>query len=212
MKKISKLTRKGKILLRTAVAALIIVSISAGFTGAFLIKKSGILINNITPGSAQINITEPGVNPESVPWGADTKPVYVSVPADAVAGVVRVSLVPVLKDASGNVVSGTLGTFTEPVANEMILGDLTLHFSDTWSGNWFFKDGMFYYNKILNPGETSAQLLSGVTLTYDTPEKRTQYKDVKVEIEVMSDIIQTPGDAFSVWGVSVDPEGNVSPV
>lgn len=146
--------------------------------------------------------------------GWDTKKIYLTndKTENSVPGVVRAMIIPVLKDTqSGNGLGGSLEALSEPVNNEMVVGDFTFYFASDWYANWFYKDGYFYYRKVLEPGETTTQLLDKVALTEDTPEKQSEYAGITVEVEVLADILQAEGGAAAdAWGVIVN--GNtVSP-
>lgn len=125
---------------------------------------------------------------------------------DAVSGVARAMLVPVLKDKNtGAGLGEELGPIGQPTGTTIVLGDLTLHLAENWQDNWFYLDGYFYYRKVLKPGQTSEPLLEKVSLTHDTQELRRKYKDVQIEIEVMADILQADSGApMEAWGVEVN--------
>lgn len=167
--------------------------------------------NAFTVGANQIQIVEPDVNPDAVAWGTTTKPVKLRNPGEEgnAAGVVRAMLIPYLTDATtGDRIGGSLGNLAEPTGNQMQLGDIIFHFSEDWSTNWFYKDGFFYYRKVLKPGEETTKLLAGVTLASG---KESEYTDVRARVDVMADILQTEGGApNSQWGVNVS-DGTVSP-
>lgn len=168
------------------------------------------IVNAFSAGSIQVEIQEPGVDPGAVQWGTNTKPVKLYNPEDSIAGVVRAKLMPpAVYDTSGNAVAVDTGTLSAPSGNTLVMGEFTLHLADGWQNNWFYKDGWFYYNKILQPGETTTQLLAGVTLT--DPDKAESYKSYTVKVDVLADILQTEGNAPTTeWGVTVGGDGAVS--
>ena len=173
-------------------------------TVAYLTTTTTTEINTFAVGTAKVEVEEPNVtDPKEVPWGIDTKQVQLKNPTGEgmVPGVVRALIVPeLLKE--GDVVSGDLADLSEPVSNQMILGDFTLHFAADWAANWFFKDGYFYYRTVLDPGETTSLLLTGVTLT--DQEKAEEYEDIDVQIHVFSDILQSEGDGAGIeWGITI---------
>lgn len=173
-------------------------------TVMYLTTQTVELTNAFTVGKNTIQIVEPDINPDAVEWGSEMKPVKLRNPgeADNAPGVVRAMLIPYLTDAdTGDRLGGDLGGLTEPVGNTMALGDVTFHFANDWSNNWFYMDGFFYYRKVLSPGEETTKLLTGVTLS---DAKAGEYTDKRVKIDVMADILQTEGDAPSTeWGVTV---------
>lgn len=168
------------------------------------------IINAFAMGNIQVEIEEPDVDPGSVPWGADTKPVQLKNPENSVPGVVRARLMPpAVYDSQGNQIAVGMGALQAPSGTTLVMGDFTLHFASDWQSNWFYKDGWFYYNKVLKPGETTAKLLAGVTLT--DSGKAEAYKGYTVKVDVLADILQTEGDAPSTeWGVTVSESGAVS--
>lgn len=171
----------------------------------YLTHITNSVTNAFSVGSTSIEIVEPGVDSDSVSWGESSKPVYLKNPEskDSIDGVVRAMVVPRLVDKeTGQETGGSLGALGEPSGNALVMGDITLHFAGDWSSNWFYKDGYFYCRKVLKPGETSPQLLSGLTLT--DPAKAGDYQGLTVKIEVLADILQAGGTAPQTeWNVSV---------
>lgn len=202
-----------KILVRALVAAGIVISVAVCSTMAYLYFEDNPAVNNFSIGSPMVEVIEDGVNPDSVEWGTDTKPVALSVPQaeNAIPCVVRAMMVPCAVGTGGEtLLAGISGVMAQPEANRLAMGDITLCFEESWSENWFFKDGFFYYNKVLNPGETTPKLLSGVILTEDTEEKRLQYQNVDVKIDIIADALQASSSAPREWGLTVSGTGAVS--
>jgi hypothetical protein len=195
---------------QASLLTILIAATTLAGTYAYLLLNTAPVANDFTFGIPRVTIVEPSVTPTAVVWGANTKPVFLSIPSDAIGGAVRAAIIPMLKDASGNIVSTPTGPLAAPVANAIVMGDITLHFASGWNTNWFYRDGFFYYKKVLNTGETTTQLLSGVTLTSNTPAMVAKYQNIVVQIEVMSDVLQPNQDALTLWGVTVDGSGNVS--
>lgn len=191
---------------------LVMLVLGIGGTLMFLTHITNTVTNAFSVGSTSIEIVEPGVDPGSVSWGAESKPVYLKNPSaeDSVDGVVRAMIVPRLIDKeTGQETGGNLGSLAEPAGSTLVLGDITLHFAGDWSSNWFYKDGYFYCRRVLKPGETSPQLLAGVTLT--DASKAEEYQNLTVKIEVMADILQADGTAAQTeWEINVS-NGMVSP-
>ena len=169
-------------------------------------------VNDFNVGVAKVIVSEPGVNASSAAWGDSAKPVYLAIPQDGISGVVRAQIVPVFKDSSGNIISTAAASMSAPVSNTMILGTITLHFASDWSQHWIYKNGWFYYYKVLSPGQTTAQLLAGVTLTNSDSSTVSSMQNVRVQVSVLSDILQPSNPALTSagWGVNVDSSGNVS--
>lgn len=168
------------------------------------------IVNAFSAGSIRVEIQEPNVDPDAVEWGTDTKPVQLYNPEGSIAGVVRAKLMPpAVYDASGNAVAVETGTLSDPSGNTLAMGEFTLHLADGWQNNWFYKEGWFYYKRVLQPGETTEKLLAGVTLT--DPAKAESYKSYTVKVDVLADILQTEGNAPATeWGVTVGESGTVS--
>lgn len=203
-----KLKRQEKKLLSFLVSLLVIfIALSPASRGtlAVMFKSLGPFSNIFTIGKANIDIVEPNVpDPDDVAWGENNKIVSVSVPSDSIPGVVRVFILPMLKTDSGEFIAGQLGELTDPgAAGEIVLGEITLHFASDWSDYWFFKDGYFFCKTVVQPGTSVAHLLTGITLTNDTPEMREKYQSITVEIEVFAEIIQSTSGAPNEWGVTV---------
>ena len=179
-------------------------------TVMFMVATTDTAINTFSFGTADVTIDEGEIDPDNVEWGTNTKPVSIENTGE-VSGVVRVMFVPVLTDSDGNVISGDLGDITaSPSGTTLVLGDITLHLVSDWQTYWFYQDGYFYYKYVLDPGEETTQLLSGVTLTDGS------YDDVSLTssvitptVEVLADIIQTEGTALDEWGLTVS-EGVVT--
>lgn len=198
---------------KVSLILLLLITLTVAFTLMLMHYLTNTRQNTFTIGTAEVEIVEPGVDPGEVEWGAESKPVYLENPGDgtSVPGVVRAMLVPVLKDSeTENPVGGELGAMSEPVGDKMVLGEITLHFASNWEDNWFYRDGYFYYRKVLNPGERTAQLLSGVTLTDGSLSE--VYGDADVTIEVLANILQAGSNAPETeWNVSVSDDGAVTP-
>ena len=187
------------LLLVTAVTIMYLVALSDMKTNTFTIGTAGVEIVETTSTSSDGGIS----------WGEDTKIVSLQNTEleTNISGVVRVMLVPVLKNDEGEVLSGSLGSIEEsPAGTTLELGDITLHFASNWNSNWFYQDGYFYYREVLDPGDTTEALLTGVTLTKSSTVSDLFEEDTTgyITIEVLADILQTEGDALDEWGVKVE--------
>jgi hypothetical protein len=95
------------------------------------------------------------------------------------------------------------------------MGDVTFTLDGSWNDNWFFNsvDGYFYCKKAVKPGDSTPLLLA--SLSVDKTKKDTTYKDVTLEVDIISDSIQTGGGAVSArWGASkitIDSNGALAP-
>ncbi|MFT3951943.1 MAG: SipW-dependent-type signal peptide-containing protein [Oscillospiraceae bacterium] len=209
MKKCRKITmRRAQVLLvlQLLLVGTLLFSSSVG-TLAYL-TDSAEVTNDFTVGAAKVVITETDgntdIDPTDVEWGDGNKTVNVSIPEEYTQGVVRVLIVPVLKDASGNIYGrNLLGAISEPMNGTMKLGEITLNFDSSWDSYWTYQDGYFYYKTVLQPGETAQHLLTGVTLTNPTNENKKLFNSLDLDIHVSADVIQTVGNAFEVWGVNI---------
>ncbi len=212
---IKKITKQGKKLLAFLVSLLVMfIALSPASRGtlSFLFASVGPFANIFTIGTPEVNVEEPGVtDPDDVEWGENNKVVSVSVASDSIAGVVRVLILPQLKTDMGELLGqNRLGEVSAPAMDgRLILGEITLHFADDWDDYWFFKDGYFYCKTVVQPGTSAGHLLTGVTLTQDTPEIRAEYQKINVEIEIFAELIQATGGAPGEWGVTVSG-GNVT--
>lgn len=198
-------------IVQIALLTFLLSAAAMGGTYAYLMANTTPVENNFTFGMPAVTINELSVDPAQVAWGATSKQVSLSIPPTAIGGAVRAAIVPMLKDAAGNMIAVPTGPLTDPsAANTIVMGDITLHFASDWSTNWFFRDGFFYYKKALDTGQTTALLLEGVTLTTNTPEMITKYQTIVVDIEVMADVLQADQSALLNWGITIDSDGNIS--
>lgn len=67
-----------------------------------------------------------------------------------------------------------------------------LNFSSNIDGNWIKgNDGYYYYNKVLEPGETTGTLLESVQLKDNlSDDEKNEYKDRNLTVNVSSEAIQ----------------------
>lgn len=197
--------------LRTVpLATMVLLAFIATSTLMYMTATSDIEINTFSIGTADVTIVETNVNSSSVSWGSNNKPVSIQNTGE-IDGVVRVMFVPVLTDGDGNVVAGDLGDMPSSISGDtIVLGDITLHLASNWSSYWIYKDGYFYYNSVLEVGNTTQTLLTGVTLTNGELTDVSLADSVTVTIDVLADILQTSGNALNEWGLTVSEEGVVS--
>lgn len=184
--------------------AIVIMTVAVTGTFAYMSIISAPILNTISFGTVSVDIEEPGIDPGTVQWGENTKPVQLKNTGGSNAAkiVVRAMLVPVIVEKDGTVKSGGFAAMSEPVNNVMALGDVALHFDSSWSSNWFFKDGLFYYRSVLAPGQSTAKLLSGVTKADSGGYYLSRYD---FQIKVLADALQAEGGAAQdAWGIQVD--------
>ena len=85
----------------------------------------------------------------------------------------------------------------------------TLNFADDFSTNWTEKDGWYYYNKVLVPGELTDITLKSVTISdaigNDEHGILTDYSgasyDVKIEGELLQASLATEAANYMKWGM-----------
>jgi len=181
-----------------------------GGTLAVLTAMTNEVINPFTFGNIDIKIDE-----DFTPWVIKEVRLTNETGENAVPGIVRAKIVPVLVDEA-NPVDGrgeNLGAIGAPTGTRLPLGDFIFVFYESFAGgdsaNWFYKDGYFYYKSVLQPGQTtSVPLLQNVELGPDIdPEK---YEGINFNVEVLAEIVQAEGNApFDAWGVTVT-NGTVS--
>ena len=160
----------------------------AGATLAYLSATTNAEVNPFSFGKIGVDIEEEfdGWESKVVQLKNDSE--------DNVPGVVRAMIVVQLKDENGDGVSRDFDPDNE----------IELVFDEGWEEHWFFKDGFYYYNQVLMPGDTTPPLLAKVQLADDTPAMRAKYANVTVEVVVMADIIQAANGApEAAWGVYV---------
>ena len=145
--------------------------------------------------------------------GRDTKNVTVKSDDDdnRVEEVVRVMLMPELKskqmknaNIDANIVS--TGTWGSDVKGDSTNGYyvetevLKLWLADDYADNWTYKNGAFYYKKVLKGNTTTPSLLKGVTLQNSV--NKNDYESIKVR--VVSEALQiSPTEALDSWGIQI---------
>ena len=202
-----------------SLVSILIVLIMVGTTMSMLNTKTETITNKFAFGQAKINIIENTYN-----WSSKQVKLQVPLPAAGetiVPGVARVMFVPyIMNGTESEYVQSDLGAMTAPVGNKVTMGDIVLELSSTWSNDWFYKDGFFYYKKVLYPeagkNETPV-LLTKVSFAGNAADMKTKYNGKQVNVEVMADILQAEGSApdtgkvlITEWGVHVN-NGTVTP-
>ncbi len=200
--KTALLTRGQKIrtLVMTAGILLLVILISISSTTGQLNTRTEDLDNEFAFGKTGVTVEE---NFDG--WDVKEVSLTAEAGADCVPGVARARLMPYVLTESGGYTPSYLGELPAAITgNDLVMGDITLNLASDWSDNWFYKDGCFYYKKVLAPGETTALLLQKVSLTEDTPAMREKYGDAEIKVEVIAEILQAEGGApASKWGVTV---------
>lgn len=152
-------------------------------------------------------IGEP-IEPDYVNLGSDQKNVQLENPDDPTNGffvadtVNRVMFVPMFKEGTYGT-EGVLGDLTAPVENKIEMSELVLHFTPGWENDWFFKEGYFYYKYVLEAGNKTPILLTGVTLN---PGNGLGNREL--QLEVLADAIETDSNLVSMgWNLILDETG-----
>lgn len=126
-----KLNNRALILLASLV---LIVGMAAGGTVAWLITNTGAVQNTMVPASVPITINET--------VSGTTKTSVVVTNNGNTDAYIRVAIVANAVDKDGNVIAGTAPNFSV-------------------SSNWTQIGNYYYYNGIVQPGESTAELFSG---------------------------------------------------
>jgi hypothetical protein len=123
-----------------------------------------------------------------------------------VSSELNISFDTLLEEADGT------GFPTKITGTSYIQGDVTFYLAPDWSDGWLYNpaDGFFYCRKKVAPGETTPVLLKSVSVAKETLDKK--YQGLKLQIDILSDSIQTEGGAIEArWtNVEVDTNGSLS--
>ena len=194
---------------------------SIGTTLAYLAWTGNQTPNRSTSGEVELQIVENGTAladvyaENEVDSGSGNKVVQVKSTESANRSdeVVRITFVPEVasNDDTGNVAMNE--TWTE-VKSEAVGGStkyfietelLKLYLADDWQSYYIYKDGVFYYNRVVSTGTTTEELLSGVVLQDGV--NKADYGDIKVN--VIADAIQSsPADSPKKWGLKISDDGS----
>lgn len=113
-----------------------------------------------------------------------------------IAAVLRVKFTPVLKLKDGTEDTNAAAGFK-------------LNFAENFSANWTEKDGWYYYNKVLSPGELTELSLKSVTISdvigNDEHGIATDYSeatyDVNIEGELLQASLAAEAAKYMNWGL-----------
>ncbi len=220
-----------------AVALLVLCLVSTGSTMAYLTYTANAAANRTTAGAVYIEVVETTASgtksfksgSNTAVSGTDGKLVTISNPEgpDRTDEVVRVSLVPEVEAlaSDGTTKTGASQFMSETWGAPVQLSDgswalkgevLTVYLNRGWQDNWTYADGAFCYKKVLSPGQSTAQLMTGVEMA--DGQNAADYGTIKVN--VFADAIQaTPNSdtdptvgAPGAWNCTVDANGNVTKV
>lgn len=144
--------------------------------------------NQFTAGTVEIEVKEHGfVNLENVK-PSDEKTKNVSVKSlGSKQTYVRVALIPKW----------------EP--NNLSSHVVTLNTNTTPEDDWVYKDGWYYYKKILTKDQETSLLLNSVTFD---PNMGDEYKNATFTLTVKAEAVQASHEAYiDVWGINALPVG-----
>ena len=188
----NKLGRKNRILLIALVIA-IIATIASGTLAYFAAEETA--KNVITTGKLDVDLKEEtdGGDPwpeggfDNIEPGDDvTKKVY-GVNNGTVDFWLRIEVVKTITDKDGK-------------TDTLNFDNITIDFNTT---DWTEKDGYYYYNKALKPGEKSVPLFTKVSFGDDLGN---EYMEAKVEIDVTMQAVQAKNNGASPFEATGWPE------
>ncbi len=181
--------------------------------------------NNFSPAQTDIQIDENGnkgdelLNNYTFEFSNDIytidKPVAVYDQRNSDSDYLRVRFVPMWFDENENIcsidgVTDFCTTKLDSSSNTLIFCDadnktlLTLRLDSKWSESWKYNsaDCCFYYSGLINPGQTTPLLLSGVEISKNVYNNSQGYK---LRIDVLADAIQQYGDSVKERSWSAAP-------
>ncbi len=202
------------------IAACLVLLVIGSLIGTlgFLSYTSNSAANRFTQGRVYLrvfendaDVTDKADHSNSVTFGAD-KRVKLVVPnvEDAAASIARVSFYPTITQDAGTAderIANTPQAWAKPTGNTMVLGDVTLTLKDGWNTAWAYKDGTFYYRKVLNKNEQTPELLQKVTKTdaAQWPKNADGTTDAVAKLDVVAEATQAvPAEAANLWGCTVN--------
>lgn len=98
----------------------------------------------------------------------------------------------------------SFGNYPESIeGSTFTMGDVTFTLNSDWESSWIYNstDGYFYCKNIVGIGDSTAQLLDGISMTKDAYEKIPD--GVSLRVDVLADAIQTEGGAVDArWSES----------
>lgn len=194
-----------KILVLAASALLLVTLVAGSATFAMLSNQTNKKQNVFTDANPSTDIVEnSSETPDSsnvIPTDGNGAEKQVSIKNTGdIPLYIRVMLIPGWKTENGTAQAGNLafGSHVVMEENRMIMGDLTLELAVDWDDNWIYdaETRYFYYKSSVAPGETTSLLLEKVLLPED---KATQADWNSLQVEVLTDTIQSEGGALKVW-------------
>ena len=162
----------------------LVVLLVVGGTMAWFTDK-GEATNKFTGGTVDIEVIEKFDKPDNWNPGAEAEKKVSIESLGSKQTYVRVALIPQWDDDS-----------SLPISNvELILAD---------NDDWIYKDGWYYYKKILNEDDVTSLLLEEVRLKDETDD---DYQGRTLEIKVKAEAVQASHNAYEdVWGAGSLPD------
>lgn len=123
-------------------------------------------------------------------------------------------------DITGVSELGDFGNLTDIEINNNTysMGKVTFTLNEAWEDYWIYnkKDGYFYYKKSVAPGDTTEILLESISIdkdVYANISSDGDYSSVSLRVDVISDSIQTGGEAVETrWknsGIAINADGTL---
>ena len=194
-----------KILVLIASALLLLTLFAGSATLAMLSNQTNTKENTFTDANPSTDIVEnSSETPDSsnvIPTDGNGAEKQVSIQNTGdIPLYIRVMLIPGWKTEDGTAQAGDLEFGAEVVfaENSMIMGDLTMELAPDWREHWLYDEETryFYYKTSVAPGEATTLLLEKVLLPED---KATQADWDNLQVEVLTDTLQSEGNALEVW-------------
>ena len=154
----------------------LILGLAVGATVAYLVADTDAVVNTFTPGKTDIVIDEK--------FDGTTKSnVKVNLSSDSVNSYVRARVI-INWVEEGKVLAEMPEGYTQSIDMDGI--------------NWTKKNGYYYYNGVVTPGEATTNLINSATFTY--PEGG----NARLQIEILAESIQAEPEAAAknAWGYS----------
>lgn len=189
------------------IICVMLISIIGQGSYALLIDRTDKQDETFSPAAINITINSNGSANNAIALEANTTaamPISItneSTSSDGRVGVeayIRVAIIPIWYHSDGT-------------ATALPSNNVKLTLASTGKTDWLYgKDGYYYYKYPVAAGTTTSQLLSKVSWRLTGTDLDVQYKDSKLEIQVLADSIQSvTNSAENYWGVQINSNGNL---
>ena len=197
---------------------ILVLSLSIAGTLAYLTYTTNQTPNRVNEGTVGLIIVENGTDQttgaNTVDQGAGNKEVQVKSEdnINRADELVRISFLPEVQDADGLGSLAISENWSAPQVdssgNYYIQTDvIKLNLASDWQSYYKYRDGAFYYYKVVPKNTTTEKLLTGATLVDGV--NAGDYGTITVK--VVADAIQAyPEEAASAWKCTVDSDGLVT--